>query len=166
MAVKEIRHHPDDALRGRAKKVSRIDASIQKLIDDMIDTMNQANGAGLAAPQIGVPLRVIVLQIPEQEEPLALINPEIVKLEDEHEVVEGCLSVPGLCGDIIRAKKVVARGLDREGHRIKIKAEGLMAQAIQHELDHLNGTLYIDRVDDMSKLREVESPSPEGGEES
>jgi peptide deformylase len=165
VAVKEIRHHPDDVLRGKAKKVSLIDASIQKLIDDMIDTMHQANGAGLAAPQIGVPLRVIVLQTPEDEEPLAVINPEIVNAEGEYEVTEGCLSVPGLCGEIIRARKVTAKGLDREGRRIKIKAEGLMAQAIQHELDHLNGTLYIDRVDDQSKLREVEASPPEGGEE-
>lgn len=164
MAAKEIHQHPDDVLRGKAKKVSRIDASIKKLIDDMIDTMHEARGVGLAAPQIGVPLRVIVLQASDEEEPIVLINPEIVKLENESEVTEGCLSVPGLAGDIMRAQKVVAKGIDREGHRVKIKAEGLMAQAIQHELDHLNGTLYIDRVEDESKLHKVGRYSSEGSE--
>ena len=164
MAAKQIRHQPDDVLRGRAKKVSQIDSSIHKLIDDMIDTMHQARGVGLAAPQIGVPLRVIVLQPFEEEEPVALINPEIVRKSGELEVSEGCLSVPGLAGDIIRSVKVTAKGLDGSGRMVRIKAEGLMAQAIQHEIDHLNGTLFIDHIEDDSKLHKVERPPTEGGE--
>ena len=164
MAAKQIRHHPDESLRGKAKKVSHIDSSIHKLIDDMIDTMHQANGVGLAAPQIGVPLRVIVLQVCEEEEPVALINPEIVRQDGEHEVTESCLSVSGLSGDIKRSVSVVAKGRDRSGRMVKIKAEGLMAQAIQHELDHLNGTLFIDHVEDESKLHKVERPPVEGGQ--
>ena len=161
MTVKIIRHHPDDVLKGKARKVSHIDESIQKLIDDMIETMEQANGVGLAAPQIGIPLRVVVLQLPE-EGPIVLINPEIVKRGQEYQVTEGCLSVPGLAGDIKRSVSVTARGLDRSGRVIRIKAEGLMAQAIQHELDHLDGTLFIDRVEDKSKLHPAEPAAIEG----
>jgi peptide deformylase len=155
MTVREIRHHPDDMLRGKARKVSHIDESIHKLIDDMIETMEQANGVGLAAPQIGIPLRVAVFQLPE-EEPIVLINPEIVKRSQEYQITEGCLSVPGLVGDIKRSASVTAKGLDRSGKVIKVRAEGLMAQAIQHELDHLNGTLFIDHVEDESKLHPAE----------
>ena len=145
MTTHQIRSLPDPVLRQKAKKVPGIDKSIQKLIDDMIETMQEANGVGLAAPQIGVSLRVIVLQMPE-EEPFAIINPEIVKCSGEQQVVEGCLSVPGYTGEIKRPASVTVKGLDRWGKQLRIKANGLLAEALEHEIDHLNGTLYIDHV--------------------
>lgn len=162
MAIKKLRHLPDAILKGRAKRVSVIDGSINKLIDDMIETMQLANGMGLAAPQIGVPLRVVVLQMPE-EEPVALINPEVVKRSGEQEVVEGCLSIPGYAGEIKRSVSVTVKGLDRRGRATRIKASGLMAQVLQHELDHLNGILYVDHVTDETKVYRVEQKEA-GGE--
>ena len=147
----------DPALREKAKKVSRINSSVQRLIDNMIDTMQQANGVGLAAPQVGVSLRVIVVQMPG-EEPIALINPEIVKRLGEQEVNEGCLSVPGYFGEIKRADSVTVKGQDRQGKAIRIKATGLMAEALEHEIDHLNGILYIDHLESQDKLHKIEAP--------
>ena len=156
MTVLPIRHFPEDSvLRQKAKRVSRIDGSVQRLIDDMVETMQQANGAGLAAPQVGVPLRVIVVQMPG-EEPVAIINPEIVKRTGEQEVTEGCLSVPGYYGDIKRSAGVVVKGKNRNGKAIRIRAEGLMAEALEHEIDHLDGRLYIDHVEATDKLHKVE----------
>jgi peptide deformylase len=143
-------------LRKRAKKVPSIDSSIQRLIDDMVKTMQQSNGVGLAAPQIGVSLRVMVLQMP-QEEPLAIINPEIVKRSGEREVIEGCLSVPGYQGEIKRSTSVTVKGLDRQGKAIRIKATGLRAQALEHEIDHLNGVLYLEHIASEDKLYRLES---------
>ena len=158
MAILPICRFPQDpVLRQKAKRVSRIDNSIQRLIDDMVETMRQANGVGLAAPQVGVPLRVIVLQMSE-EEPMAIINPEIVKRLGEQEVNEGCLSVPGYFGEIKRSASVTVKGRDRQGKTIRIKATGLMAEALEHEIDHLNGTLYIDHVDSQDKLHKIEAP--------
>ncbi|RLC60499.1 MAG: peptide deformylase, partial [Chloroflexi bacterium] len=126
MAVLQICRFPDNAvLRQKAKKVSRIDRSVQRLIDNMIETMQQANGVGLAAPQIGVPLRLVVLQMP-REEPIVLINPEIVKRIGEQEVTEACLSVPGYYGEIKRSASVTVKGKDRNGKTIRIRAEGLI----------------------------------------
>jgi peptide deformylase len=113
----------------------------------MMETMQQAGGVGLAAPQVGVSLRVIVLQMPE-EEPVAIINPEIVKQSGEGQVVEGCLSLPGESGEIMRYDAITVKGLDRQGKKIRIKADGLKAQALQHELDHLDGVLYIDHLEE------------------
>jgi len=156
MAILPISHFPDDpVLRQKAKKVSRIDSSIQQLIDDMVETMQQANGVGLAAPQVGVSLRVAVLQMPD-EEPMAIINPEIVKRDGEQEVTEGCLSVRGYFGEIKRSASVTVKGRDRQGRAIRIKATGLMAEALEHEIDHLNGTLYIDHLDSQDKLHRIE----------
>jgi len=158
MAILPICRFPQDpVLRQKAKRVSRIDKSIQRLIDDMVETMRQANGVGLAAPQVGVPLRVIVLQMSE-EEPMAIINPEIVKRLGEQEVNEGCLSVPGYFGEIKRSASVTVKGRDRQGKAIRIKATGLMAEALEHEIDHLNGTLYIDHVENQDKLHKIEAP--------
>ena len=158
MTALPIRHFPEDSvLRQKAKKVSRIDGSIERLIDDMIQTMRQANGVGLAAPQIGVPLRVIVVQMPG-EEPIVLINPEIARRTGEQEVTEGCLSVPGYYGEIKRSAEVVVKGKNRNGKVIRIRAEGLMAEAMQHEIDHLNGTLYIDHVESPERLHKIEHP--------
>ena len=156
MTVLAIRHMPEDSvLRQKARRVSRIDGSVQRLIDDMIQTMQQANGVGLAAPQVGVPLQVIVLQMPEQE-PIALINPEIVKRTGEQEVTEGCLSVPGYYGEIKRSAEITVKGKDRRGKAVRIKATGLMAEALEHEIDHLNGILYIDHVESPEKLHKIQ----------
>jgi peptide deformylase len=157
MAILPICHYPDDSvLRQKAKRVSSIDSSIQRLISDMVETMQQANGVGLAAPQIGVSLRVAVLQMPG-EEPMAIINPQFVKRSGEQEVTEGCLSIPGYFGQIKRSASVVVKGLDSEGKAIRIKASGLMAEALEHEIDHLNGILYIDHIDSQDELHEVEA---------
>jgi peptide deformylase len=144
-------------LRQQAKRVSGIDGSIQRLIDDMIDTMQQVNGVGLAAPQIGVPLRVIVVQMPG-EEPIAIINPEIIRRTGQQEVTEGCLSVPGYIGEIKRSSTITVKGKDRDGKAVRIKAEGLMAEALEHEMDHLSGRLYIDHIESANKLHKIERP--------
>lgn len=157
MAIRELCQLPNDlVLKQKARKVSTIDGSIQQLIDDMVETMQQASGVGLAAPQVGVPLRVIVLQMPD-EEPIAIINPEIVKRAGEREVTEGCLSVPGYAGEIKRSVSVTVKGRNRQGKAIRIKATGLIAQALEHELDHLDGTLFIDRLESRDKLHKVEA---------
>ena len=161
-ALPICRFPKDSVLRQKAKKVSRIDGSIERLIDNMIETMRRANGVGLAAPQIGVPLRVIVVQMPG-EEPIVLINPEIARRTGEQEVTEGCLSVPGYYGEIKRAAEVVVKGKNRNGKVIRIRAEGLMAEAMQHEIDHLNGTLYIDHVESPEKLQKIVPAEQQNG---
>jgi peptide deformylase len=155
MAVLPIVSYPEPLLRQKAKRVSNVDNSIQRLIDDMVETMHQVQGVGLAAPQIGVPLRVIVIELPG-EETIALVNPQIVKRSGERLVSEGCLSVPGYRGEIKRSAKVTAKGLDRRGREIRIKGEELLAQALEHEIDHLNGFLYIDHLESEDKLYKVE----------
>ncbi len=155
MAVLSIRTLPDPILRTKAKRVRFVDKSIQKLIDDMIDTMYDASGVGLAANQVGVLLRIAVLHEPEQDV-LVLINPEMVRRSEEEEMEEACLSVPGYRGFVQRSVAVVVKGLDRKGKEIRIKADGLLAHALQHELDHLNGVLYIDRLASKDKLQKVE----------
>lgn len=160
MAVHPIRFLPDPVLRQKAKRVPRIDGSIHSLIEDMIESMYAANGVGLAAPQIGVSLRVIVIGLPD-EEPFALINPEIVKKSGERVVDEGCLSVPGYRAELTRSKMVLAKGLDPSGKEVRIKArEDLLAQALEHEIDHINGVLYIDHLPSLDVLRKIE-PEPE-----
>ena len=157
MTVRTLCYLPGDTiLRQKAKRVPSIDGSIQQLIDDMVETMRQADGVGLAAPQVGVPLRVIVLQLPE-EEIMVIINPEIVKSDGEREVTEGCLSVPGYAGEIKRSVSVTVKGLNRQGKAVRIKATGLMAQALEHELDHLDGVLFVDHVKSRDKLYKVEA---------
>ena len=156
MPVHPIRFLPDPVLRKKAKRVPRIDASIHRLIEEMIESMHAARGVGLAAPQIGVSLRVIVIGLPD-EEPFALINPEIVKRSGEREVTEGCLSVPGYHADLTRSKVVTAKGLDPSGKEVRIKArEDLLAQALEHEIDHVNGVLYIDHLPSLDALVKIE----------
>jgi peptide deformylase len=139
-------------LRQKAKKVSQIDRPIQKLIDDMIETMKVAPGVGLAAPQIGVPLRLAVIDVDDKI--TVIVNPEIVKTSGEVELDEGCLSVPGFWGRLNRAERVSVKALDRHGKELRIRdAEGLFAQALQHEIDHLDGYLYVDRMDTLEKLQ-------------
>lgn len=162
MAVLPVLTYPAPVLRQKSKRVRSVDGSIQRLIDDMVETMHQVEGVGLAAPQVGVPLRVIVIELPG-EETIALVNPEIVKRFGERLVVEGCLSVPGYRGEIKRSTKVTAKGLDRRGRQVRIKGEGLLAEALEHEIDHLNGVLYIDHLGSVDKLykAEVETETPE-----
>lgn len=132
-------------LREKARRVRTIDKSIHKLIEDMWETMYDAPGVGLAAPQIGISLKVVVIDAGENEK-YALVNPEIVKRSGERRLDEGCLSVPGFRGEIIRSVKVTAKGIDpATGREIRIKAEdNLLAEALEHEIDHVNGILYID----------------------
>lgn len=155
-------------LRQRAKKVTNIDRSIQKLIDDMIETLDEASGAGLAAPQVGHSIQVIVIDAPDDdEEHFVLINPEVVKRKGERVVQEGCLSLPGYRGDVKRSETVTVKGRDREGRELRIKAQDLLAQALEHEIDHLNGILYTDYLESMDKLYKVEpkqEPSDEPAE--
>ena len=156
MAVIPLRVLPDPVLRQKAKRVRVIDGSIKKLISDMIETLHAVPGrAGVAAPQVGVSLRVIVIGIPDEEDRV-LVNPEVVRRKGERLVHEGCLSVPGYFGEIKRAESVTVKGLDQNGKVIRIKADGLLAQALEHEIDHLNGLLYIDHLESMDKLRKIE----------
>jgi len=157
MAVLPIRALPDPLLRQKAKRVRTIDDSVKKLIGDMIETMHADPGrVGLAAPQVGVSLRVIVIGIPEEED-IVLINPEIVRRSGERSVTEGCLSVPGYYGEIKRAESVTAKGRDPTGKEIRIKANELLAQALEHEIDHLNGVLYIEHLENKDKLYKIEA---------
>jgi len=148
-------------LRQKSKRVRNIDGSIQKLIGDMIETLHAEPGrAGLAAPQIGIPLRVIVIGIPDEED-IILINPKIVRKTGEQSVTEGCLSIPGYFGHIERAESVTVKGRNQSGKEIRIKADGLLAQALEHEIDHLNGILYIDHLESMDELHKIEAEEPQ-----
>ena len=160
MAVLSIRTVPDPILRQKAKRVRAFDKSIHKLIDNMLETMHSASGVGLAAPQVGIPLRVIVIGIPEEEE-LALINPQIVRRTGERLVNEGCLSIPGYFAQVKRAEAVRVKGLDRTGKEIRLRADELLAQALEHEIDHVNGILYIDHLESMDELLPVEPAANE-----
>jgi peptide deformylase len=156
MAVLPIRMVPDPILKQKSKRVKAIDGSIKKLIGDMIETLHAVPGrAGLAAPQVGVPLRVIVIGIAEEED-IVLVNPEIVRKTGKRMVTEGCLSIPGYFGVVKRSESVRAKGRDASGKEIKIKANELLAQALEHEIDHLNGVLYIDHLESPDKLYKVE----------
>ena len=156
MAVLPIHEFPQIILRQKAKKVRKIDRSILRLADDMIETLKHVNGVGLAANQVGVLRRVIVIHLPEEEEPRVYINPEIVHREGEREVVEACLSVPGYHATITRAIWVKAKGLDRQSKLVRLRAEGILAQALEHEIDHLNGILYMDHLQSHQELIKVE----------
>ncbi|WP_438433541.1 peptide deformylase [Gorillibacterium sp. sgz500922] len=144
MAIRIIVKEPDPVLRQTAKPVPKITPNIQKLLDDMADTMYDAPGVGLAAPQIGILKRAIVMDVGDEHGLIQLVNPEIVHKEGEQLGPEGCLSIPGLMGDVKRAQKVRVRGLDREGNEVEIEGTDLLARCIQHEVDHLNGVLFTD----------------------
>lgn len=152
--IRSIRTLGDPVLRQKAKRVSAIDGSIRRLIEDMIESMRAASGVGLAAPQVGVSLRVIVIGLPE-EEPFALINPEIVKRSGERKVEEGCLSLPGYrTENLTRSVTVVAKGLDSSGRKVRVKGQDdLLAQALEHEIDHVNGVLYIEHLESKGDLK-------------
>jgi peptide deformylase len=157
MAVKPILTAPHPVLRRKANRVSALDASVVRLVRDMFETLQSAEGVGLAAPQIGVSLRVIVIQMPD-EQPFAVINPEVVRRCGEREVLEGCLSVPGYQGRVKRAETVTVKGIDEQGRALRIKGEELLAQALEHEIDHLNGVLYVDLLESPDKLEKIGQP--------
>jgi peptide deformylase len=169
MSVLPIRIAGDPVLRQKAKKLSRIDESTQRLIDDMIETMHAAPGVGLAAPQVGVSLRVVVIETPD-DGLLTLVNPEVVKKSGERRLLEGCLSVPGYQAEVTRSRQVTVKALDREGKELRIKAvDTLLAQALEHEIDHINGVLYIDYLTSADELLPVrpsidEDGAPDGAE--
>ena len=144
MAIRIIVKEPDEVLHKRAKEVTKVTPNVQKLLDDMADTMYDADGVGLAAPQVGILKRLIVVDAGDEHGLIKMINPEIVESEGEQFGPEGCLSIPGWNGDVRRAEKVVVKGLDREGKELNITATGLLARAFQHEVDHLNGVLFTD----------------------
>src|SRR4030042_1740499 len=160
MAILPVVQMGNPVLHRKAKKVKTIDGSIQKLIDDMIETMHHVSGAGLAAPQVGVPLQVVVYELPDDEKVTVLINPEIVKSSEETEMMdEGCLSLPGYRGEVKRLTSVTVKGRNRQGKLIRIKGEGLLAQVLQHEIDHINGVVFIDHLespDDLIKTEDEE----------
>lgn len=167
MGILPIRIAGDPVLRTKAKKVKNAaDPAIQKLIDDMIDTMHAAPGVGLAAPQVGVSLRVVVIETPD-DGLMALINPEVVKTSGERQLMEGCLSVPGYQAEVTRSVQVTVKGLDRDGKEVRIKAvDSLLAQALEHEIDHINGVLYIDYLDSADQLIAIRPSVDDDGDES
>lgn len=157
MGLRNIRLDTDPILRKKSRKVEIVDDKIKQLVEDMFETMYHSNGVGLAAVQVGVLKQVIVIdvsEIDEDNEKYVLINPEIVKESGEQIVDEGCLSFPHLFGKVRRPCKVTVRALDENGKKQEIKASGLLAQAISHEVDHLNGIVFIDKVEENSLWRE------------
>lgn len=162
MAIRLIVKHPDPVLRERAQEVTKFNASLHKLLDDMADTMYDAEGVGLAAPQVGILKRVFVVDADEEHGLIELVNPEIVSMEGEQLGAEGCLSIPGLQGDVKRASKVVIKGQDRYGNPVQYEGTDLLARAFQHELDHLNGVLFIDLAESVYEARKL---APEQGGE-
>lgn len=164
MTVLQMRLLPDPILRRQAKKVGKTQTKMKKFTDNMIETMHSQHGVGLAANQIGSLQKVAVIQLPEWEDAMVLINPEIVKQEGEREVEEGCLSIPGYRGMVKRSITVRARAIGLDGKVIRIKADELFAQALEHEIDHLNGILYIDRLVSPDSLWKV-THGPQGEEE-
>lgn len=156
MSEKPILVMGNPRLREKAKKIRRFDDSLKRLVDDMFDTLYAANGLGLAAPQIGVPLRVVIIEMPaeadeegnviREKETFVLCNPEIVKTNGLEEMHEACLSVPGYMGKVMRATEAVVKAQDLEGRAIRVRGQDLLAQALQHEIDHLDGVLYVDHV--------------------
>lgn len=176
MAILDIKVIDEPVLRRKAKKVAKVTPELRKLIDDMIDTMRDAPGVGLAAPQVGVSERVIVVEYAEDDDEeegapppkkklYALINPEIVWASEEKvDGTEGCLSIPGWLGDVSRHEAIAVKALNRSGQKVKINAEGWLARIFQHEIDHLDGVLYIDRLVSPDTLRRVQ-PGEEEVEE-
>ncbi len=163
MALREIVTVPNDVLRRKARKITEFDKELQKTIDDMVETMREAPGVGLAAPQVGLLDRLVVVEYEEDDEKedspkklYVVVNPEIISASEETELgIEGCLSVPGLVGEVERSLEVVVRGQNRRGQPVKIKADGWLARIFQHEIDHLDGILYTDRA------TKVWKPAPE-----
>ncbi len=163
MATLPLRFVPDPVLRQKARRVPGMDPKLDKLIEDMLETMPAVSAVGLAAPQVGVSLRLAVIGIAD-EEPIVLINPQIVKKSGERIVEEGCLSIPRYRGEIRRAVSVTVKARDRHGKEFRLKAtDDLLAEALEHEIDHLNGVLYIDHLESMDKLYRIDEREEEHG---
>jgi peptide deformylase len=168
MSLKQIRVLGDPVLREKAHKVHQFTDSLQELVEDMVETMRRYNGVGLAAPQVGITERVIVVETPEDEEEpgsgalYTVINPELARTsKDLVDGVEGCLSIPGFVGEVSRHGEVTVKGQNPQGQKIRIKAEGFLARVFQHEIDHLDGVLFIDKLTEPDRIWRVE----EGDEE-
>ena len=146
MAIRMVRENGDEVLRKRAREVEVVDDKVRELLDDMVETLHAYNGVGLAAPQVGILKRVVVIDLYDDKGPMKLVNPKIVKQKGEQEVEEGCLSFPNQFAKIIRPAEVIIEALNENGKKIKIKGEGLLAQALSHELDHLDGVLFVDKI--------------------
>ena len=188
MPVRPIIVYDDPVLRKKSRRVRRVGPALRELIDDMLETMRAANGIGLAAVQVGAPDRLIVIEIPEENEEeeeeeeegggeerdkdnprpverYVVINPELARKSPEMaEGIEGCLSVPGLTGEVLRHQVVTVKGLDSEGRAVRIKADGMLARVFQHEIDHCNGLLFIDHIDDPEKIWPVTEGEEEAAE--
>ena len=157
MALREIRTYPDPVLRNKTSRVDRIDSTLNRLIEDMVETMHAAPGVGLAANQVGVPLQLAVIDLSSRENEedrhplLVIINPEMLAMEGSVIEEEGCLSIPDYAEKVKRAARVKVRAQDRTGKQFELEAEGLMAKALQHEIDHLNGLLFVDKLSPLKK---------------
>ena len=149
MATLEIRRAGDPVLKKQCQAVEKVTGKIKKLLDDMAETMNAADGVGLAAPQVGVELRIVVIDVGEGL--IELINPVLLQKEGCQKGLEGCLSVPGVFGQVERYEKVVVEGLNRSGRKIRVTGSGLLARALQHEMDHLDGVLFVEKADSLQK---------------
>lgn len=146
MAIRQIRLSNDEILRKTSREVEEVNDKIRELLQDMLETMHRYNGVGLAAPQVGVLKRVIVIDLYDGSKPLQLVNPKIVKAKGKQEVEEGCLSFPNEYAKLIRPKEVVVEALNEKGEKVKIVGKDLLAQALAHEIDHLNGILFVDNM--------------------
>ncbi len=158
MALRNIRLDGDDILRKKAKPVKEMTPRIRELIEDMFDTMYESNGVGLAAPQVGILKRIVVIDVMD-DDPLCLINPEIIESDGEQTGEEGCLSLPGLVGEVTRPSHVICKALDMDMNEITVEGEGLKARCICHELDHLDGVLYKDLA--IGGVHPATPPEPE-----
>lgn len=154
MAILDILHFPDPRLRRRAASVAEVDDALRRMLDDMLETMYAAKGVGLAATQVNIHLRMLVADISENhDQPLFLVNPEIIARDGIQESEEGCLSVPGFYEPVTRAEEIRVRGLDRDGQPLELEADGLLAVCIQHEIDHLDGKLFVDYLSEIKRQR-------------
>jgi len=154
MAILEILHYPDPRLRNEALPVEEVDLEIKTLVSDMFETMYDAPGIGLASIQVNVPKRVIVVDVSEEhDQPLCFINPEIISKDGEEEMDEGCLSVPGYYETVQRAEKIRVKALNEKGEEFEMDADGLLAVCIQHEIDHLDGKLFVDYISPLKRNR-------------
>jgi peptide deformylase len=154
MALLEILHFPDPRLRTRAQPVAQVDAEVVRIIEDMFETMYSAQGVGLAASQVNIHRRILVMDVSDKrDQPLCLINPEIVKQSGIERSTEGCLSVPGIFEPVERAQNITINALDRHGHAFTLDADNLLAVCIQHEMDHLEGRLFVDYLSPLKRER-------------
>ncbi len=163
MAIRRIVTAEDPILRERTKKVSTFDSSLHRLLEDMLETMRDAPGVGLAANQVGIPLQVAVIEIDEKI--TELVNPQIVRVGGEQVDWEGCLSIPGYVAEVTRHEKVTVKARDRHGKEFRVKGTELFARALQHEIDHLNGHLYIDHLESLEELVRISESAEQAAEE-